>query len=262
MKSVPGIKPSAEGESKRSPTTLASTVYERLRSDILAGKLEPGRKLRIEFLCKHYNTGHIPIREALNRLSSDGLVDRRDQRGFQVAPVSAQDLEELTKTRCWLESLALRESIAARTQEWEESVVVAYHRLSRAPRSMSQKVYRENPEWESLHRAFHLSLISACGSRWLLAFCAQLNDQSYRYRQIAFQRTFPLSNDTHGHRAIMEATIDGDADKAVRLLQAHLRFTSDTIIKNSESLETPPDAATRRQPQVRASARKPARRNS
>jgi DNA-binding GntR family transcriptional regulator len=260
MKPVQVTKTSSDGVKKRPLNTLASTVYERLRSDILTGKLAPGRKLGIDFLCKQYKTGHIPIREALNRLSSDGLVDRRDRRGFQVAPVSSEDLAEMVKTRCMLESLALRESIAARTQAWEEGVIVAYHRLSRAPRSMSPKVFRENPEWENLHRAFHLSLISACGSRWLLAFCAQLADQSYRYRQIAFQRTFPLSNDTEGHRAIMEAAIDGDADKAAQLLQTHLRFTADIIIKNGNTLNQAPDTAKHRKPRARASARKSTRR--
>lgn len=260
MKPAPATKNSVNGVKKRPLNTLASTVYGRLRSDILTGKLAPGRKLAIELLCKQYDTGLIPIREALNRLSSDGLVVRRDRRGFQVAPVSTEDLAEMVKTRCLLESLALRESMAARTQAWEEGVVLAYHRLSRTPRSLSQDVCQENPEWESLHRAFHLSLISACGSRWLLAFCAQLADQSYRYRQIAFQRAFPLSNDTEGHRAIMQAVIDGDADKAARLLQTHLRFTADIIIKNGNVLNPAPDIAKRRKPQARPSARKSTRR--
>ena len=123
---------------------------------------------------------------------------------------------------------------------------------------MSPKVYRETPEWENLHRAFHLSLISACGSRWLLAFCAQLADQSYRYRQIAFQRAFPLRDDTHGHRAIMEAAIEGDTDKAVRLLQTHLRFTADQVFRNDSVLGDASPEVTRRP--KKAPVRKPARR--
>ena len=198
---------------QRSPATLASTVYDRLRTDILGGELKPGHKLRIEFLGKRYRTGHIPLREALNRLSSDGLVERRDQRGFLVAPVSAADLRELTKTRCLVEGAALRESIAARSAAWEEGIVLAYHRLSRTPRSASRTQYKANPAWEHLHRDFHRSLIAACGSRWLLNFCMQLADQSYRYRQLAFKQVFPLRSDTDGHRAIMQAAIDGDAER-------------------------------------------------
>lgn len=245
---------------KRPLNTLASTVYDRLRSDILTGKLAPSRKLAIDFLCKQYETGQIPIREALNRLTSDGLVNRRDRRGFHVAPVNAEDLADMVKTRCILESAALRESIAARTPAWEERIVLAYHRMSRAPRSLSNKVYRENPEWEKLHREFHLSLISACGSRWLLAFCAQLADQTYRYCQIGFQRTFPVRNDTEEHRQLMEAVIDGNADKATRLFQKHLRFTAEIILKTGIAQEQTPDSGKPNMPQAHAMTRKATRR--
>mgnify|MGYP000116381063 CR=1 FL=1 len=221
----------------RSSKTLSGTVYESLRSDILSGQLEPDRKLGIEFLSKQYHTGHIPIREALNRLTSEGLVERREQRGFIVSSTSAEDLTELTRTRCWLEGTALSESIASHTQEWEEGVVLAYHRLSRLPRSMSRSIYRVNPEWEHLHRDFHRSLLAGCGSKWLLSFCLQLADHSYRYRQIAFKKAFPPRAEKDGHRAIMEAAISGDADKAVRLLQEHLQFTARTILESSDALK-------------------------
>jgi len=218
------------------PKTLAGTVYERLRSDILLGLLEPDCKLRIDFLSKRYRTGHIPIREALNRLAAEGLVERREQRGFSVSPISAEDLAELTRTRCWLEGIALRESIASHTREWEEGVVLAFHRLSRTPRSMSRSTYRVNLDWEKLHREFHRSLLAGCGSRWLLSYCLQLADQSYRYRQIAFKKAFRQISDTGGHRAIMKAAIGDNAEKAVRLLQRHLQFTAHTILESDSAV--------------------------
>lgn len=220
----------------RSPKTQAGTVYESLRSDILTAQLEPNSKLRLEFLSKRYHTGLIPIREALNRLTSEGLVERREQRGFIVSPISSEDLTELTKTRSWLEGIALSESIASHTKEWEEGLVLAHHRLSQLPRSMSRSVYRVNPEWERLHREFHRSLLAGCGSRWLLSFCLQLADQTFRYRQIAFKKAFPKLADTNGHRAIMEAAISGNALKAVSLLQKHLQFTAQTILESEDAL--------------------------
>jgi DNA-binding GntR family transcriptional regulator len=240
-----------------SSATLASTVYDRLRVDILAGELKPGQKLRIEFLGKHYHTGHIPLREALNRLSADGLVEHRDQRGFRVTAVSAADLADITKARCIVECAALHESIKAHTAEWEEGLVIAYHRLSRTPRSISSDRYKANPAWEPLHREFHRALISACGSRWMLNFCMQLADQSYRYRQVAFTHAFPLGNDTDRHRAIMQAAIDGDADKAVQLLRAHLGFTARTVIsKNDTLVDTTSDTTSKIKKTVIARSRK------
>lgn len=221
----------AKKDSGAGAVTLATAVYDQLRADILAGKLSPDSKLGIEFLCRRYDTGQIPIREALNRLSSDGLVDRLDQKGFRVSPISALALEELTKTRCWLEGIALAASIEHRTKAWEESVVLAHFRMTRTPRSLSKTAYRENPDWEPLHRAFHLALLSNCGSRWMLDFCAQLADHSYRYRQISIQRVYPVSESRDTHAPIMKAALDGDASRAVSLLQNHLRFTSETILR-------------------------------
>lgn len=224
--------------------TLASEVHDRLRADILSGALAPGSKLQIDFLRRRCQTGSSPIREALNRLSSDGLIDRKEQRGFFVARVSGDDLRELTNTRCWLEGLALRESMAAHPVQWEEQIVLSMHRLSRVPRS-SGDTYLENPEWERLHREFHRSLISACGSRWLRSFCEQLSDQAYRYRQLAMQSNFPKRDEGKDHRAIMDAAVGGRAEEAVRLLTAHFRRTADIILKDRGAL-APADAGGRR----------------
>lgn len=217
-----------------SATTLASDVYERLRRDILQGALKPGFKLRIDFVCKRYEVGNSPMREALNRLSSEGLVERRDQRGFFVAGIGSAELRELVKTRCWLEGLALRESIAARTIEWEERIVLAFHRLSRTPRSVDDRTFHANAEWEKRHKAFHESLIAACGSRQLLRFCADLRDQADRYRLLAAAYVYPGRDEGDEHRSIMNAAIDGRTDQAVDLLTQHYRATQ-AIIEQAAS---------------------------
>ncbi len=214
--------------------TLATDVYSRLRHDILSGVLPPGEKLRVDFMRDRYSVGNSPIREALNRLSSDGLVVREDQKGFHVARVSRTELEELIRTRCWLEDLALRESIAHGGTAWEENLVLAFHRLSRVPRSSKERTYSANPEWEALHRAFHAALIGAARSRWLDGFCDQLRDQADRYRQFAVAASYPRRNELDEHRLIFEAAIDGNADEAVRHLNAHYQRTAD-IILNSDS---------------------------
>jgi DNA-binding GntR family transcriptional regulator len=171
------------------------------------------------------------VREALNRLTSEGLVERRDQRGFAVASVSDVDLHEITRTRCWLEEIALRKSIEGRTPEWEEQLVLAHHRLSRTPRSLSPERFENNPAWEPLHRAFHVALISNCGSRWLIGFCEQLADQLYRYRQLSLKRVFPKRHELDEHQVVVDAAIAGDADRAVALLQTHYRRTADMILE-------------------------------
>ncbi len=212
--------------------TLASSVYDLLRRDILSGVLPPDEKLRTEALRARYGVGNSPIREALNRLSADQLVTREDQKGFRVATASRAALEELVKTRCWLEEIALRESIRNGGDEWEETVVLQFHRLSRVPRSSNREEFESNPEWEARHRAFHMSLLNGCGSRWLLQYCNQLSDQANRYRKLALVVSYPRRNELSEHEAIMKATTGRDADEAVRLLLAHYNRTA-TIIKDA-----------------------------
>jgi DNA-binding GntR family transcriptional regulator len=222
--------------------TRATNLYDQLRTDLLGGALEPGTKLAIEALAERYATSATPLREALNRLVSEGLVERREQRGFLVAGISAVDLAEITKTRCWLEEIALRESMAAHTPAWEEALVLAHHRLARTPRSLASDHFEDNPEWEPLHRAFHRALIAGCGSRWMLAFCEQLADQHHRYRRLSAPRAFAKRGVKSEHQQLMEAALDGRADEAVALLRQHFERTA-RIIRDDPRLFGPADDA-------------------
>ncbi|PBC09703.1 GntR family transcriptional regulator [Mesorhizobium sp. WSM3859] len=213
-------------DGKGAKSTLASSVYQQLRDDLLRGALEAESKLRVEWVVSRYGAGASPVREALNRLAAEGLLGRHDQRGFFLMPVSAAELEELTRTRCWLEERALRESIAHRTAEWEEQLVLALHRLARAERRLPEDPSTNDPEWEKLHRAFHRALISACRSHWLIGFCDQLSDQASRYRLISQNAPGMGRDDLGEHRIIAERTLDGDADGAVEALLNHYRLTA------------------------------------
>jgi DNA-binding GntR family transcriptional regulator len=192
--------------------TAATLVYRKLRQDILRGELNPGQKLQIEYVGARYGAGANPVREALNRLSSERLVDRFDQRGFFVPQLSPGGLRELVKTRCWLESLALEQSIANRTQAWEDNLILTYHRLSRTRVRMPEEG-GDNSEWETKHRAFHNALIAACASSWLITFCNDMMDHAERYRYIAMT-SYPRRDSDQEHHLIMDAAIDGDAELA------------------------------------------------
>ena len=215
--------------------TRATSLYDQLRADLLGAELEPGSKLAIEALADRYASSATPLREALNRLVSDGLVERREQRGFVVAGISAQDLAEITQTRCWLETIALRESMAAHSTLWEEALVLAHHRLARTPRSLSDSRFEDNPEWEPLHRAFHRALINGCGSRWLLSFCEQLADQHHRYRRLSAPLAFAKRGVKTEHQQLLEAALAGRTDEAVALLCQHFERTA-RIIRDDPGL--------------------------
>jgi DNA-binding GntR family transcriptional regulator len=145
-------------------------------------------------------------------------------------PLNEEHLIELTQTRCWLNEVAIRESIRRGDDAWEESIVLAYHRLQRTPRHRSgQDSPMYDQAWESAHRTFHSSLIAACGSRWLIGFCEQLFDAADRYRHLsrATSRARKVKRDEH--RSIMEAVLARDADRAVAILNAHFHGTANLV---------------------------------
>lgn len=218
--------------------TRATSLHEQLRVDLLAGALEPGSKLAMEALAERYATSATPLREALNRLVADGLVERREQRGFVVAGISADDLAEITRTRCWLEEIALRESVAGNSAAWQETLVLAHHWLASTPRSLSAEHFEDNPDWEPRHRAFHRALIGGCGSRWLMGFCDQLADQHHRYRRLSAPRAFAKRGVSTEHQQLVDAALGGDADTAVALLKAHFQRTAQ-IIRDDPALFSP-----------------------
>ncbi len=217
-------------------STRASAVYEQLRSDIAHGVLEPGSKLRVEAMCSRYEVGASPVREALSRLSSEGLVCRTDLRGFSVAPLNWDELPILTQNRVQLEGIALRQSIENRDTAYEDALVLLVHRLSRTPRSLSEEHYVTNPAWESLHLEFHRALLSRCPSRWLRTFCDTLADEAYRFRQLAAGKTFSSRNEHAEHVAIFEAAIEGRSDDAIRLLGEHYTRTTNVVASQAREL--------------------------
>jgi len=211
---------------KQGAESITQRVYQALRSDILRGALKPGLRLKVEQLRKEYGVGTSPLREALSLLTSDCLVERIDQRGFRVSPVSQREFDELLKTRCWLEEQALRESIAHATEQWHEQLVLSNYRLSRIPRSSSTQRFVANADWEAAHKGFHTTLIAQCGSSIMLRFCHQLYDQNVRYRQLSGSTAYPERDVTEEHCAICDAVLNNDADLAVQLLRAHYEETS------------------------------------
>ncbi len=216
-------------------TTRASAVYEQLRADIAHGELEPGSKLRMEAMSARYGVGASSLREALNRLSAEGFVDRTDLRGFSVATLNWEDLPTLMRTRLQIESIALRESIERRDQALEDQLVLLVHRLSRTPRSLSTDHYVTNPAWEAMHRDFHRTLVSRCPSRWLRGFCETLADEAYRFRQVAAGKSFTVRNEHAEHVAIFEAAIEGRADDAVLSLEEHYLKTAATVASQAKA---------------------------
>jgi GntR family carbon starvation induced transcriptional regulator len=224
----------ADSETVSEGRTLTTDIYERLRSEILECKLKPGARLRFDDLREAYDIGLSPLREALMRLAAIGLVTLEEHKGFRVAPVSKEELMDIYTSRREIEPVAIRHAIEKGDDRWEAEVVARFHALSKRDMGMGN-IGAFDPEWERRHTAFHLSLYSACGSRWMAFFCRLLFEQSERYRRLWFQLGQKQQESRailDEHRGLMEAVIARDADAAGYLIQKHISVTANGLLES------------------------------
>jgi DNA-binding GntR family transcriptional regulator len=211
---------------EEAPRTLAELVYRKVRSDILWGRLAPGSPLRSDQLRIKYDAGISPLREALSRLVSERLVVASGQRGFRVAPIGSSDVVDVIETRIVIETAALKLSIERGGLDWETGIVATHHALSRVP---IPKMPGPGAElWMQRHRAFHLALLSACGSNWQLHLSALLFDQAERFRilrAVASLTDEAQRDPAKEHQQIVEAVLDRDFGRAAAALESHYRST-------------------------------------
>lgn len=208
--------------------TLIERAYSQLRDDIIEGRLAPGEKLRVEHLKTHYEVGAGTLREAITRLVSDALVAVEGQRGFRVAPMALEDLEDLTRLRLHIEIEALRQSIRHGDAAWRARLQRAYDELS----AFEQPVRTEHrASWEQLNACFHEALTSAYVSPWTVKVLRLLMRHAERYRRYAIDLADSGRNVHAEHREIFELAMAGMEARAALALEAHIRATPDLLLR-------------------------------
>jgi len=200
--------------------TVGEAAYRRIRADIVFGRVLPGQKLRLDRMKSDYGVGISTLREILSRLAAEGLVLAEGQRGFEVPPVTAQNLRELADLRRLIEGHALRQSFAAGDTEWEGRVVAAHHKLSVSERRRLSGDMSGTETWKRYDMEFHRALISACGSVELMQTHEVVFEKYLRYLMVSF--TFRGEVAAEEHRVLRDAALERDADRAIEVLATHV----------------------------------------
>lgn len=214
----------SSGDVPNAPPTLSAVTIGRLRNDILSCALPPGTRLRLDSLKAQYGVGFSPLREALVHLAGEGLVELEERRGFRVAPMSSNELLDVTETRIAVENLALRQSLPGGDHAWEADIVQAFHLLSRAdPVDVSGR--GANEEWSKRHREFHYSLVAASKSKLLVRFWIQAYDRGERYRRLAVTYGSKPRDNLREHEKLMRAALLRDVEKTCKLCSDHIKRT-------------------------------------
>ncbi len=200
--------------------TLAGQIEARLRQDIVLGVLAPGTRLNLDRLRETMNVGLTPLREAVTRIVSDGLIEVAAQRGYRVAPISVANFEEVCALRTELEPYALRQSIANGGLDWETAVMGALHRVNKTSRDPDDPASRA--AWEAANNAFHFTLIERCDMPLLLKIHGSLVSMNDRYRNIYSKAVTVQRDVVEEHTAIAAAAVERRADEAAKILKVHI----------------------------------------
>jgi DNA-binding GntR family transcriptional regulator len=201
-------------------STVGESAYQKIRTDIVFGRLPPAKKLKLGEMTAHYGVSVSTLREILNRLSSERLVVAEGQKGFEVAPVSIANLREIAALRQLLECRALEQSFRAGDMEWEGRVVAAHHRLTRMEERMAQGDRTCTAEWKQYDWQFHQALISACGSKMLIDTHGSVFDKYLRYQMIALSYRGEIA--AREHALLLECAMRRDAAQACEVLTCHV----------------------------------------
>lgn len=211
------------------PKTVGEGIYRALRENILNGVHAPGSKLMYVELTASYATSMGTLREALTRLTTDRLVVAEGQRGFRVAPISLDELWDITRLRSEMEAAAISEAIDEGDDAWEAQIVSSLHMLAKLESRRGEIPALLTESGARQHKLFHFSLIAASRSVWRLRVIDVLYDHSERYRRLQTTHMKRDLNSSREHEEIAAAVIDRRKRDADKLIRMHLHRTAEML---------------------------------
>ncbi|MDG2459117.1 MAG: GntR family transcriptional regulator [Alphaproteobacteria bacterium] len=210
--------------------TVGLNTYEVIKNDIICGILPPLKKLKLSDLKIKYNTSVSTLREILSRLSGDGFVVSKEQKGFYVSAVSKSDLIEIANLRILIESHALEQSIKKSNPEWEGLLVSAHHKLKFYENEMLKNETDDRNNWKKYDSDFHQALVKNCGSINLIELHKLVFDKYLRYQLLILSFRGPKSIEEH--QKILDFTLNKNYEKAQSVLKKHIINGINHAVKN------------------------------
>jgi DNA-binding GntR family transcriptional regulator len=201
-------------------TPLSDQVYTFLWEQIANRKLRPGDKISDVRLSEELGVSRTPIREALHRLTQDGIVRSESRRGFFIPTFSIQYVNEVYDIRCALEVLAVRLALPRLTSTQLDQEL---RNLEQARLKIEQTDVEARDFWLKVDRGLHQLLVEAAQNRRLTALIAGLQAQIAVFQVYGTHfRPINLLSLDH-HQAIVAALIDRDGPAAERAMERHIQ---------------------------------------
>lgn len=203
-------------------------VLHIIRQDILSCEFQPGEELREAELAVRYSVSKSPVREALQRLEFEGLVETAPRRGHRVTQISISDARDILEMRETLEVAAARKMVREASDR-DLSALDAYREAD----------VGDIRAFATYNRSFHIGLAQASGNRRLADEMRRLLDAYERLCLVSLERLRAVSGDMRtalgDHCALIDALQSRDATKAARISQRHIRSSRTQIMKGLEN---------------------------
>jgi DNA-binding GntR family transcriptional regulator len=210
--------------------TKQEMAYQALRTSIMRCELQPGDRLIIDDISRQLGVSHIPVREALHQLQSDGLVINVPHAGATVALISPNDVSEVFSLMEGLERIALRVAAAKITPaELQE--------LSQAVEAMDQAVAADDgEEWANRNSDFHRHIAHIADMTLLIDFTERTLDQWERVRRYYNILSGRMTRAQQQHHEILEALETVDIEQLEYLATIHNREARDAYLAQNDAV--------------------------
>jgi len=204
--------------SQRNTIPVRERAYEFLKSSVLSGHLNPGERLTEEHLAKRLGVSRTPVREALHKLESEGLIKALETRGFIVSRDSKDEVEELFELRAILEGYALR-IISERISEEDLERLNGF--IERAENALKRERIEEVFKWNTkFHDTLHGIVVE---KKRLHRLLVNIRKYVLRYRRDTLQYPDGGKRTVDGHRKILLALRLRDPDLCERMMREHIQ---------------------------------------
>ena len=214
-------------------STVVDSAIHALREAIRTGQLEPGQRLVVADVSRMLNVSGGPVREAIRRLTGEGLVEIVPHRGASVRKISSSEIKELFELREAVEGLAARLAARRITPEQKEIFSNIVADLDRC------HALADGENYLIANQAFHQLIYTACGNEQVRALALQLVLPIYQLR-IPHRLIGDDGLTTHlEHHAIAATLLAQDEDAAAAAMQRHIRNSAASLQATLESAEPP-----------------------
>jgi DNA-binding GntR family transcriptional regulator len=206
----------------RAPASAEAEAYAYLLGRIRQGLLAPGARLRAEEIATEIGMSRMPVREALRRLDSEGLVTLRPNRGAVVAGYKPKEILELFEMRSVLEGLAAR---LAAPHIGEEQLAEMHDLVAHMARGES-----EGGRWIGRHWAFHAYVCGLSGRLRLMREIERMHTVLEPYLRIWFTKVNKPMHMVDDHQALIRVLATRDPGRAEAAMREHVLITAPAVI--------------------------------